>query len=120
MYLSLLRKTALPAWNLPVVFLAAWVVLLMLQIRAARRHDEEEEEDAYIPPQTQARRPVQQPERDPYDYREEISRVATEYSRVVTPKTERKVEAKPVQDDDDEVATVYKARREQEPTTKRG
>ena len=117
------RMAGIAPWVIGLIILIALlivacvVVLLVLQIRAARRRDEEEDEDVYIAPQTQPRRPVQ-PERDPYDYREEISRVATEYSRAAMPMTERKAEPKPALDDDEEV-TVYKARREKEPTTKR-
>ena len=98
-----------------LLIVACVLVLVLLQLRTARRRDEERE-DVYIPPQPS--RPVQQmPERDPYDYREEISRVATEYSRPMPQKTVRKVE--PPQDVEEDEVTVYKPRRQEEPHTKR-
>lgn len=96
-----------------LLIVACVVVLVMLQVRAARRREEEEDE-VYIPPQPQVRRPERQPERDPYDYREEISRAAREYSRPVPQNTVRKPE---IMEEDE--PTVYKPRRPEEPHTKR-
>ena len=61
-----------------LLIVACIVVLVILQLRANRRRDDEEED--YVPPQEPVQ-PRRAPNQDPYDYREEISRVATEYSR---------------------------------------
>ena len=111
-----------------LLIVACIVVLVILQLRANRRRDDEEED--YVPPQepVQPRRASNQ---DPYDYREEISRVATEYSRPAqsaqsrrTPQQPRRPAAPtprqvPDFDEDDETPTVYKSRPSSEPSTKR-
>lgn len=97
-----------------LLIVACVVVLIILQARTSRRREEEEEE-LYVPPQKP--RPVQRmPERDPYDYREEISRAASEYSRPVPQNTVRRPEPKA---EDEEEVTVYKPRRPEEPHTRR-
>ena len=84
----------------------------------------------YVPPQGPVQ-PRRAPNQDPYDYREEISRVATGIpvrrslrrtdarrsrpSRPAAP-TPRQV---PDFDEDDETPTVYKSRPSSEPSTKR-
>jgi len=100
-----------------LLIVACVLVLVLLQLRAAR-HRDEETEDVYIPPLTQPRRPVPpMPERDPYDYRDEISRAATEYSRPVPQNNTRKVE--PMQDAEEDEVTIYKPRRSEESQNKR-
>ena len=101
-------KQALPVVVLLIV--ACVVVLVILQVRANRRR---EEEDDYLPPPSYDRpRGNAAPPADPYDYRDEISRVATEYSRPVPgeePAPRRRPAPAPLPDDEDEdVVTVYR------------
>ena len=110
-----------------LLIVACVVVLVILQVRAGRRNDEED--DRYIPAQNYERPRAVPPAQttDPYDYREEISRVATEYSRPLppqeqpAPRPERRFAQNDLyRDEDEDVQTVYKAPRTPgEPRTKR-
>lgn len=111
-----------------LLIVACIVVLVILQLRANRRRDDEEED--YVPPQEPVQ-PRRAPNQDPYDYREEISRVATEYSRPAQSAQSRRAPQQPSRpaaptprqvpdfDEDDETPTVYKSRPSSEPSTKR-
>ena len=106
----------------------ALVVMTLLCLALPVIADDEEED--YVPPQEPVQ-PRRAPNQDPYDYREEISRVATEYSRPAqsaqsrrTPQQPRRPAAPtprqvPDFDEDDETPTVYKSRPSSEPSTKR-
>ena len=106
-----------------LLIVACVVVLVILQVRAGRRR--EEEEDDYLPPPSYDRPRVNPaPPADPYDYRDEISRVATEYSRPVPAEEQpqRRPEPIPLPEDEEEedVRTVYKAPKPHaEPRTRR-
>lgn len=112
-----------------LLIVACVVVLVWLQLRAHRRRLEEEEEEAERAQASYARpRPAPQQEikADPYDYREEISRVATEYSRPEIPprqperRPQRSMPANDLyRDEDEDVQTVYKQRKPVEPKTRR-
>lgn len=94
-----------------LLIVACVVVLVLLQARARGRRYEEE--DDYLPPPSYGRpREDDAPPADPYDYRDEISRVATEYSRPVPseePPPRRRPQ--PAPDEEEDVRTVYKAPR---------
>lgn len=103
-----------------LLIVACVVVLVLLQARARGRRYEEE--DDYLPPPSYGRpREDDAPPADPYDYRDEISRVATEYSRPVPseePPPRRRPQ--PAPDEEEDVRTVYKAPRPHaEPHTRR-
>lgn len=111
-----------------LLIIACVSALVILQVRAGRRSDEEESAH-YVPPQNYERPravPPAQPT-DSYDYREEISRVATEYSRPLPPqdqpvqRPERRFAQNDLyRDEDEDVQTVYHAPRAgAEPRTKR-
>ena len=105
-----------------LLIVACVVVLVILQVRANRRR---EEEDDYLPPPSYDRpRGNAAPPADPYYYRDEISRVATEYSRPVPgeePAPRRRPAPAPLPDDEDEdVVTVYRSPKPHaEPRTRR-
>lgn len=103
-----------------LLIVACVVVLVLLQARARGRRYEEE--DDYLPPSSYGcPREDDAPPADPYDYRDEISRVATEYSRPVPseePPPRRRPQ--PAPDEEEDVRTVYKAPRPHaEPHTRR-
>ncbi len=100
-----------------LLIIACVVVLVWLQVRTNRGKREEDDDDYAAPAQYAPRRPAP-PQDDPYDYREEISRVATEYSKPAqAPRREPDRRAPML--DEDEVQTVYKARKPSEPRTRR-
>ncbi len=96
-----------------LLIVACLVVLALLLLRAARRRREEEEleeeQAQYLPPQESRRR---QPQHDPYEMRDEISRAARQYSRPVPADEED-------DEEEDERPTVYQARIPDEPITRR-
>lgn len=102
-----------------LLIVACVVVLVLLQARARGRRYEEE--DDYLPPPSYGRPREDDAPADPYDYRDEISRVATEYSRPVPseePPPRRRPQ--PAPDEEEDVRTVYKAPRPHaEPHTRR-
>ena len=105
-----------------LLIVACVVVLVILQVRAGRRR--EEEEDDYLPPPSYDRPRVNPaPPADPYDYRDEISRVATEYSRPVPAEEQPQRRPEPIplpEDEEEDVRTVYKAPKPHaEPRTRR-
>jgi hypothetical protein len=102
-----------------LLIIACVVVLVCLQVRANRRRRDEEDDDDYAPPAQYAPRRPAPPQQDPYDYREEISRVATEYSKPAPPPARRAPERRAPTPDEEEGPTVYKARKPSEPRTRR-
>lgn len=123
----------MPPWLLMLLIvivlliIACVAVLVWLQLRANRKNDDDD--DDYTPGQQDYARPQRPapPVQDPFDYREEISRAATEYSKPVQQPTgarrpvERSQMSRPssAYDDDDDVQTVYKVRKPSEPRTRR-